>query len=553
MFRADPARLAEEILDGAVPARCQISPHVIFRTFKTKWEEEPSFRGLGQFRAGEHANNDYLAGLISVEEVVLSLKQVANGSAPGPDGIRKQDILEWDPECEALTRMFNMWWVTGIVPKRLKICQTTLLPKSPDPRMAMDIGNWRPITIGSMIVRVFTRILSKRLTLASPLHPSQRGFRPTPGCSENIEVLRGLIRHCKSECCSPLAVVSIDFAQAFDSISHEHLVAALKGIGVDPHMVKMVQQLYMNNVTRVKIGGGNTPNIALRVGVKQGDPLSPILFNLALDPLIHKVEQGGNGYCLEGRSVSSLAFADDLVLVSGSWTGMASHLTALDSFCRVTGLKVNQRKCFGFLIRPFRGSYVINNCPSWVLGGTDLQLTGLDDSFKYLGAQCNPWVGIAQPDQASTLDMWVRRLAKSPLKPSQKVTLLNRHAIPRLHYLADHAELGLVKLNRLDGIVRKAVKTWLRLPQSTCDGLLYARNRDGGLGICKLARQVPITQARRWLRLSISSNDVVKTLATSDWAKDHFRQLWLRAGGALMIFHSWDCGTRTQMKTSPAC
>ncbi|XP_056598291.1 LOW QUALITY PROTEIN: uncharacterized protein LOC130416951 [Triplophysa dalaica] len=400
LYQTDPARLAGEILDGAVPMRCQIPLHIyplVFRAYKSKWEEKTSFRGLGHFRAGEHADNDLLAGLISEEEVLLCLRQVAKNSAPGPDGIGKQDLLEWDPEGEALTRMFNMWWVTGIIPTRLKSCRTILLPKSVDPWLAREIGNWRPITIGSMILRVFTRILSKRLAPACPLHPSQRGFRPTPGCSENIEVLRGLIRHCKTECSSPLAVVSIDFAQAFDSVSHEHLLAALGMVKVDLHMVEMIQQLYTN--------------------------------------------------------------------------------------------------------------------------------------LRYLGAQCNPWVGIVKPDQASILDKWVRRLAASPLKPSQKVTLLNRHAIPRLHYLADHAELGLAALNRLDRIIKGAVKEWLHLPRSTCDGLLYARNRDGGLGICKLARQTPANQARRWLRLSISSNEVVKALATSDWAKDHFRQLWRRAGG----------------------
>ncbi|MGL4350991.1 MAG: reverse transcriptase domain-containing protein, partial [Plesiomonas shigelloides] len=76
-------------------------------------------------------------------------------------------------------------------------------------------------------------------------------------------------------------------------------------------------QIYTDSVTRVRIGGGDTPTIALRVGVKQGDPLSPLLFNVAMDPLIHEIERGGNGYRFGGHSVTSLAFADDLVLEVG--------------------------------------------------------------------------------------------------------------------------------------------------------------------------------------------------------------------------------------------
>ncbi|MGL4478402.1 MAG: reverse transcriptase domain-containing protein [Aeromonas veronii] len=74
-----------------------------------------------------------------------------------------------------------------------------------------------------------------------PIHPRQRGFRPTPGCAENVEVLRGLIRHCKEER-SPLAVAFIDFAQAFDSVSHEHILLALRQIKVEPHMVDLVHR-----------------------------------------------------------------------------------------------------------------------------------------------------------------------------------------------------------------------------------------------------------------------------------------------------------------------
>lgn len=304
LYKTDPTRLAAEILDKCGNARCPISPRTIYETFRSKWEDPLPFGGLGQFRAGEHASNEHLAGPISVDEVEESLSQASSESAPGPDRVAKRDILEWDPGCETLTRLFNMWWFNGVVPARLKRCCTILFPKSSDPGAVMEIGNWRPITIGSMILRVFTRVLTKRMSNACPLHPSQWGFRPAPGCSENIEILRGLIRHCKTEHSSPLAVVSIDFAQAFDSISHGHLLVALGAIKVDPHVVELIQQLYTDGVTSVEIGDGCTPDVGLKVGVKQGDPLSPLLFNLAMDPLIHSLKRIGKGYRLEGHLVT---------------------------------------------------------------------------------------------------------------------------------------------------------------------------------------------------------------------------------------------------------
>lgn len=66
-----------------------------------------------------NADNIHLAGAISQGEVQDSVNQALNTSAPGPDGVEKQDILNWDPRCETLTRLYNMWWFTGIVTSRL--------------------------------------------------------------------------------------------------------------------------------------------------------------------------------------------------------------------------------------------------------------------------------------------------------------------------------------------------------------------------------------------------------------------------------------------------
>lgn len=530
LFRRDPVRLAEEILDGKRSKRCPISRETIYEFYKAKWETPSSFSGLGRFKVEKGANNTHFSGLISTGEIQSSLQQALNASAPGPDGVVKQDIRNWDPKCETLTQLFNMWWFTGVIPTRLKESRTILIPKTSDAGTEMEIGNWRPITIGSMILRLFTRVVAKRLADACPLHPRQRGFRPTPGCPENLEVLQGLIRHCKEES-SPLAVVFVDFARAFDTVSHEHILSALGQINVDPHVVGLVQQTYTNSCTSVEVGGQHTPDITVRVGVKQGDPMSPLLFNLALDPLIHGLERFGKGYTVAGHRVTSLAFADDLVLVGGSWTDMAHNLELLQEFCRNTGLRVQPKKCHGFFVRPCSGSFSVNDCAPWVLGGKALQLTSIEETIKYLGVNVNPWGGIVKPDLAVSLDRWCRNIGKAPLKPSQRVTLLNQYAIPRLHYQADLCEVSDGVLCNLDGLIRRTVKKWLHLPPSTCDGLLYARNRDGGLGICKLSRHIPSVQARRIFRLAHSSDSLVRTLMRNSRVEARFKKVWCRAGG----------------------
>ncbi|NXG26738.1 PO21 protein, partial [Grallaria varia] len=79
-------------------------------------------------------------------------------------------------------------------------------------------------------------------------------------------------------------------------------------------------------------------------GVKQGDPMSPLLFNLALDPLLCKLEDCGEGFQKGNTTVTAMAFADDLVLLSGSWEGMKTNIKILETFCELTGLKTQGEK-----------------------------------------------------------------------------------------------------------------------------------------------------------------------------------------------------------------
>ena len=167
-------------------------------------------------------------------------------------------------------------------------------------------------------------------------------------------------------------------------------------------------------------------------------------------------------------------------------------------------------------------------------------MIGPDAAVRYLGVKVSPLLGLKRPDIVGQISDWVERIGRAKLKPTQRVSLLVKHAISRVIYAADHCELGLVTLNTADRIIRKAVKTWLHLPQSTCDGLLYARNRDGGLGVQKLSRLIPSIQARRLFRMAGSSVVVTRKLMSTQQAYSKFVAVWKRAGGAMEDLPSFD-------------
>ncbi|NXB78029.1 PO21 protein, partial [Donacobius atricapilla] len=132
--------------------------------------------------------------------------------------------------------------------------------------------------------------------------------------------------------------------KAFDTICHQHIIVGLVQRGVDPHVVHLVSKTYNGIKTYIVTKRGKTDPINICSGVKQGDPMSPVLFNLALDPLLCKLETEGKGFHHGGFKVMTMAFADDLVLLSDSWDSMCHNIKILETFCELTGLRTQGEK-----------------------------------------------------------------------------------------------------------------------------------------------------------------------------------------------------------------
>ncbi|NWS72049.1 PO21 protein, partial [Crotophaga sulcirostris] len=131
--------------------------------------------------------------------------------------------------------------------------------------------------------------------------------------------------------------------KALDAMSHSHLITALKQKGVDEHIIMLINNMYINTNTRIKVKGGQSDPIGILKGVKQDDPMSPLLFNLSVDPLLCKLEEEGN-FQQSSKKITSLAFADDLVLLSYSWEGMQKNIEIVEVFYNITGLRTQSEK-----------------------------------------------------------------------------------------------------------------------------------------------------------------------------------------------------------------
>ncbi|GKA55341.1 proteasome subunit beta type-5 [Tanacetum coccineum] len=158
-----------------------------------------------------------------------------------------------------------------------------------------------------------------------------------------------VIQWCKRKK-SKLMVFKIDFEKAFDSISWDFLLQVMRFMGFSEIWIKWISGCLHSASSSILINGSPTREFNIHRGLRQGDPLSPFLFIIAMERLHVAMEDAMapglyKGLKINTLNLSHLFFADDALFI-GDWsrTNIKSLVSILDCFHRVSGLKINYHK-----------------------------------------------------------------------------------------------------------------------------------------------------------------------------------------------------------------
>ncbi|KAM0792707.1 hypothetical protein ACM66B_002485 [Microbotryomycetes sp. NB124-2] len=265
-----------------------------------------------------------------------------------------------------------------------------LQKNAPDPTL---LANKRPLSLINTDERLFSQAHNRRLApqLVNVIHKTQTGFIPGRHIDENIASMQLAMdkptgpEPFTQSLADDALVAILDFQKAYDRLSHEYLDAVLDTFGFGPRARQWYRCTYSGHTARVFMNGWLSRAFDLKSGVRQGDPLAPSLFALAIEPLAvlirlrvtgrtstHKILGPYRGVPFAPRGGRPQRLPDNRI--ADPRLRLRELLFADDAYCRASGSKLNQDKSFLYAIG---NTYAVAPNRPW------LRITR--QPFRYLG------------------------------------------------------------------------------------------------------------------------------------------------------------------------
>ncbi|KAG2811023.1 hypothetical protein PC118_g23582 [Phytophthora cactorum] len=317
-----------------------------------------------------------LSGPVTTADLTSAIRHMKATSAPGMDGLTA-GFYQVAPVVfgECLSIVFNDRLQCGVLLPSQRKSAVVLLHKKGS---RAQPGNYRPIALVQVDVKVLSKALTYRLqqVILDLIHPDQKGFVKHRSIHHHVRFLADL-QDLVTSLDEEAHALFLDFEKAFDRVNWDYMFRVLERMGFGTEFVQWIKLLYTDPQAHLVINQNIQPALHPTRGVKQGDPLSALLFVLTIEPLGNLLRSHEEyGVCLNADHTStSTFFADDSTLLSSSITNLQAQLELVDEYCRGSGAKLNLSK--SMLLALNRN----HDCP--LLPG--VHVLGRTETVKYLG------------------------------------------------------------------------------------------------------------------------------------------------------------------------
>ncbi len=228
-----------------------------------------------------------LTAEISKEEIISVIRSFKKGTAPGEDGVPIDCYQHSPPEIfEALAKIYNAILKYKTPPARWQKGLLFMLHKGGN---AAECNNYRPIALLNVQYKIFTKIIYTRMLSVmeeeNAITNAQGGWRKNRSTWQKINTLIAAIRDANNEN-KEIHLTYVDLKKAYDSTDHDTLIDTLTQYGFDENLTQLIKALNTGNTCSVITVYGRTEEYPIERGVRQGCPLSPLLFMIYIEPFM---------------------------------------------------------------------------------------------------------------------------------------------------------------------------------------------------------------------------------------------------------------------------
>ena len=322
-----------------------------------------------------------------------------------------------------------------------------------------DLKNWRPISLLNVDYKIISKVITLRLShvMASIVHPDQTCSVLGRSIASNVTMLCDVLDYINRTNESGI-LVSLDQEKAFDRVNHSFLFKLLSHLGFGSCFIKWVSTLYKGANVKIILNGYLTEQIEINRGVRQGDPLSPLLYVLCVEVLASLIRSSSfiTGFLLPGAKGVHFRvrqYADDTTTFVKNISSLTQLFNVISLYEKGSGAKLNRSKTEAMWLGAWRSREDQPLGLTWVR------------KMKILGV----WFGVVPVEE----DTWLPRINKlekaikflsrsvfivrrKPLMvrhPSRRVTFVNVYDAP--HELPDSAiEVRLAKFGTILSVRR---------------------------------------------------------------------------------------------------
>jgi hypothetical protein len=239
------------------------------------------------------SDNADLTQQFSEEEIKTARFQMEKNKVAGPDGFPIEFYQScWDIIKKDIIDIFNDFYLESLDIKRINYGIITLLPKIKED---VKIQQYKPICLLNCIYKWFTKVLTIRLEpiMDKIIHKSQKAFIKGRNIMNSTLALHEILHETKRK--REIGVIlKLDFEKAYDKVHWDFLMKCLKARGFNSTWCEWIENILYDGTVAVKLNGETGPYFKSHKGVRQGDSLSPLLFNIeayCLNKMVNKAQQ----------------------------------------------------------------------------------------------------------------------------------------------------------------------------------------------------------------------------------------------------------------------